>query len=101
MNPDLVAEGRRLLDAERAMDEGERWSISGSQMDLLAWSRNNLPALLDELERLEAEITALRADLEYQRELFDKITQGTYELRVADGKEIARLKALLDEGNEA
>jgi hypothetical protein len=101
VNPDLVAEGRRLLDAERAMDEGERWSISGSQMDLLAWSRNNLPALLDELERLEAEITALRADLEYQRELFDKITQGTYELRVADGKEIARLKALLDEGNEA
>lgn len=50
-----IEEGRRLLDAERAMDEGERWSISGSQMDLLAWSRNNLPALLDELDRLEAD----------------------------------------------
>ncbi len=50
-----IEEGRRLLDAERAMDEGERWSISGSQMDLLAWSRNNLPVLLDELDRLEAD----------------------------------------------
>lgn len=99
MNPELVAEGRRLHEFARMADAFPQRVTTGA--DLGVWSRNNLPALLDELERLEAEITALRADLEYQRELFDKITQGTYELRVADGKEIARLKALLDEGNEA
>lgn len=116
MNPDLVAEGRRLHDAERAMDEGERWSISGSQMDLLAWSRNNLPALLDEAEKvptLEAKVIhlanarqLLNAMLDLKAEEVKRLEVDLFAVRVSraairDMKEmadaeIARLREALE-----
>lgn len=50
---DLVAEGRRLHEFARMADAFPQRVTTGA--DLGVWSRNNLPALLDELERLEAD----------------------------------------------
>ena len=98
-----IEEGRRLLAAERAMDEGERWSISTSQMDLLAWSRNNLPALLDEAEKAEAlaeEVPTLEAEVERlqaenaDRDAYDRANLTAVAATVAHkDAEIARLRS--------
>lgn len=60
---DLVAEGRRLHEFARMADAFPQRVTTGA--DLGVWSRNNLPALLDEAEKvptLEAEVERLEAD---------------------------------------
>lgn len=60
---DLVAEGRRLHEFARMADAFPQRVTTGA--DLGVWSRNNLPALLDEAEKvptLEAEVERLQAD---------------------------------------
>lgn len=57
---DLVAEGRRLHEFARMADAFPQRVTTGA--DLGVWSRNNLPALLDEAEKvptLEAEVIHL------------------------------------------
>lgn len=60
---DLVAEGRRLHEFARMAEAFPQRVTTGA--DLGVWSRNNLPALLDEAEKvptLEAEVDRLEAD---------------------------------------
>lgn len=89
-----IEEGRRLHEFARMADAFPQRVTTGA--DLGVWSRNNLPALLDEAEKvptLEAEVERLRAENEeLKRPPADK-NLSLPEMLVVQTAEIARLRA--------
>ncbi|WKK11955.1 hypothetical protein QYN14_25750 [Rhodococcus ruber] len=84
MTPEQIAEGRRLLAAatpgpwvvggrsrtggvyfgnQNPEVEGPSGDAWDSDAELIVWARNNLPALLDRLERAQADMWRLMNDL--------------------------------------